>query len=125
LVERTLGSRDIDWRAVVRVVIVLQLALARLSQMPQSTGWLSVSSCRIDLRYASPRSESVSTRKPSDTGMLQAISTQLRPSTCTQQMRQLPRRELGCQQKYGMSMPLASAASSTLWSRSARIGCRL
>ena len=39
--------------------------------------------------------------------MLQAISTQLRPSTCTAQMRQLPATESsGCQQKYGMSMPL-------------------
>ncbi len=47
-------------------------------------------SCMIDLRYAFTASESVSTRKPSVTGMLQAISTQLRPSTWTQQMRQLP-----------------------------------
>ena len=57
----------------------------------------------IDLRYSFTGSESVSTRRPSDTGMLQAISTQLRPSTCTQQMRQLPATESsGCQQKYGM-----------------------
>ena len=47
-------------------------------------------SCSIDLRCSRTRSESVSTRKPSVTGMLQAISTQLRPSTCTTQTRQLP-----------------------------------
>ena len=71
--------------------------------MPQSTGWLSVTSCMIDLRYAFTTSESVSTRRPSVTGMLQEISTQLRPSTCTQQMRQLPATDsCGCQQKYGM-----------------------
>ena len=68
--------------------------------MPQSTGWLSVISCMIDLRYAFTVSESVSTRRPSATGMLQAISTQLRPSTWTQQMRQLPATDsFGCQQK--------------------------
>ncbi len=55
------------------------------------------------MRYAFTGSESVSTRSPSVTGMLQAISTQLRPSTCTQQIRQLPATESsGCQQKYGM-----------------------
>ena len=57
----------------------------------------------IDLRYSFTTSESVSTRRPSVTGMLQAISTQLRPSTWTAHMRQLPAIESsGCQQKYGM-----------------------
>jgi hypothetical protein len=42
----------------------------------------------------------MTSRKPSLTGMLQAISTQLRPSTWTQQMRQLPATDsFGCQQK--------------------------
>ena len=41
--------------------------------------------------------------------MLQAISTQLRPSTWTAQMRQLPATDSsGCQQKYGMSKPWAT-----------------
>jgi hypothetical protein len=74
-------------------------------------------SCMIVLRYAFTASESVSTRNPSATGMLQAISTQLRPSTWTAQMRQLPATDSsGCQQKYGMSNPCASAACMTVWS---------
>ncbi len=74
-----------------------------LSQMPQSTGWLSVMNCIVALRCSRTRSESVSTRMPSVTGMLQAISTQFLPSSCTTQMRQLPATDsYGCQQKYGM-----------------------
>jgi len=82
--------------------------------MPQSTGWFSVRNCITILRCAFTRSESVNTRNPSVTGMLQAISTQLRPSTCTTQIRQLPATDsCGCQQKYGMKCPLARAAAST------------
>jgi hypothetical protein len=109
--------------AVVGVVIVLQHALARLVADAAVDGWLSVMSCRIDLRYLRTASESVSTRRPSDTGMLQAISTQLLPSTCTAQTRQLPAMEsAGCQQNAGISIPFARAASITVWSRSARTG---
>ena len=79
-----------------------------------------MTSCIISLRYALTCSESVRIRSPSLTGMLQAISTQLRPSTWTAQMRQLPAIDsAGCQQKYGMEMPWASAACITVWSSSA------
>jgi hypothetical protein len=62
----------------------------------------------------------VSTRSPSLTGMLQAISTQLRPSICTAHTRQLPAMDnAGCQQKPGMSMPCAVAACMTVWLLSA------
>src|SRR5262252_8048771 len=88
--------------------------------MPQSTGWLSVISCSICLRRVRTRGESVSTRMPLATGMLQAMSSQPcavpSPSTSTMQMRQLPGTErAGCQQKYGMTWPLARAACMTVW----------
>ena len=74
-----------------------------LSQMPQSTGWLSVISSSVCLRRARTGSESVLTRMPGVTGMLQAISIQPPPfgsSTSTTQMRQLPAIDSdGCQQK--------------------------
>ena len=73
-----------------------------LSQMPQSTGWLSVMNCRMALRCAFTSSESVKTFMPALTGMLQAMSSP-RPSTSTRHMRQLPAIEsCGCQQKFGM-----------------------
>src|SRR6185369_13052083 len=92
--------------------------------MPQSTGWLSVISCSICLRRACTRGESVSTRMPLATGMLQAMSSQPwavpSPSISTMQMRQLPGTErAGCQQKYGMTWPLARAACITVWPSSA------
>src|SRR5512137_835897 len=100
-----------------------------LSQMPQSTGWLSVMNCIVALRRAFTPSESVSTRMPSVTGMLQAISIQLSPSlpsTSTTQMRQLPAIERSlCQQKYGMKWPFASAACSTVCPGSAWTGVPL
>ena len=60
--------------------------------------------CRVCLRCSRTDSESVSTRMPSDTGMLQAMSDQLSPppspSTSTTQTRQLPATDrCGCQQK--------------------------
>src|SRR5580765_4882353 len=44
--------------------------------MPQSTGWLSVTSCSISLRRARTLGESVLTRMPLAIGMLQAMSSQ-------------------------------------------------
>src|SRR5450432_3443737 len=87
--------------------------------MPQSTGWFSVTSCSISLRRARTRGESVRTRMPLATGMLQAMSSQPAPppsvSISTMQMRQLPGTERsGCQQKNGMTWPLASAACMTV-----------
>src|SRR6476620_6682919 len=92
--------------------------------MPQSTGWLSVTSCSISLRRARTLSESVRTCMPLATGMLQAMSSQPAeapsPSTSTMQMRQLPGTDrAGCQQKYGISWPLARAACITVWPSSA------
>src|SRR5678809_64950 len=92
--------------------------------MPQSTGWLSVISCSICLRRARTRGESVSTRMPLATGMLQAMSSQPcavpSPSISTMQMRQLPGTErAGCQQKNGITWPLARAACITVWPSSA------
>ena len=54
----------------------------------------------MPLRYSLTTSESVSTRRPSLTGMLHAISTQLRSSIWIAHMRQLPATDsCGCQQK--------------------------
>src|SRR5512144_2062391 len=83
--------------------------------MPQSTGWFSVRNCSVALRCSRTSSESVSTRWPSATGMLHAISTQFLPSGWTTQMRQLPAIDrFGCQQKYGMKKPLRSAVCRTV-----------
>src|ERR1039457_6011093 len=87
--------------------------------MPQSTGWFSVTSCSISLRRARTRGESVITRMPLATGMLQGMSSQPSPppslSTSTMQMRQLPGTDSwGCQQKAGMTWPLARAACITV-----------
>src|SRR6478735_4978959 len=92
--------------------------------MPQSTGWLSVMSCSISLRRARTLSESVRMRMPFEIGMLQAMSSQPAdapsPSTSTMQMRQLPGTDsAGCQQKNGISWPLARAACITVWPSSA------
>src|SRR5215470_1693154 len=58
--------------------------------------------------------------------MLHAMSVQLPPfssSTSTRQIRQLPGTERrGCQQKYGIEMPFATAACSTVSFFSARTG---
>src|SRR4029453_13766340 len=92
--------------------------------MPQSTGWLSVTSCSISLRRACTLGESVRTRIPLAIGMLQAMSSQPAdapsPSTSTMQMRQLPGPDrAGCQQKNGIRGPLARAACITVWPSSA------
>src|SRR4051794_20445933 len=92
--------------------------------MPQSTGWLSVTSRSSSLRRALTRSESVRIRMPLAIGMLQAMSSQPAaapsPSTSTMQMRQLPGTDrAGCQQKNGISWPLARAACITVWPSSA------
>src|SRR3982750_1901995 len=83
--------------------------------MPQSTGWLSVTSSSICFLRARTRGESVSTRMPLATGMLQAMSSQPAaapsPSISTMQIRQLPGTErAGGQQKNGITWPLARAA---------------
>src|SRR5512134_178734 len=98
--------------------------------MPQSTGWFSRMNCSVSRRRARTASESVSTRMPSVTGMLQAISIQLlpppSPSTSTTQIRQLPEIDrLGCQQKVGMKKPAAFAACMTVWPLAAVTGCPL
>src|SRR5664279_3548990 len=92
--------------------------------MPQSTGWLSVTSSSICFLRVRTRGESVSTRMPLATGMLQAMSSQPwavpSPSTSTMQIRQLPGTDrAGCQQKNGMTWPLARAACITVWPSSA------
>src|SRR5215213_1490564 len=92
--------------------------------MPQSTGWFSVIICSICWRRSRTRGESVSTRMPLATGMLQAMSSQPAaapsPSISTMQIRQLPGTErAGCQQKNGMTWPLARAACITVWPSSA------
>src|SRR3982750_2898691 len=92
--------------------------------MPQSTGWLSVTSSSICFLRARTRGESVSTCMPLATGMLQAMSSQPAavpsPSISTMQIRQLPGTErAGCQQKNGMTWPLARAACITVWPSSA------
>src|SRR5215207_7884541 len=92
--------------------------------MPQSTGWLSVCSSSTCLRRTRTCGESVSTRMPLATGMLHAMSSQPAavpsPSISTMQTRQLPGTErAGCQQKNGMTWPLARAACITVWPSSA------
>src|SRR5512137_2479381 len=86
--------------------------------------------CSVSRRRSRTASESVSTRMPSVTGMLQAMSIQLlpppSPSTSTTQMRQLPATDrCGCQQKVGMKKPLAAAACITVWPLAALTGCPL
>ena len=130
LVALHLGVARDRGRAVVLVVVVLQRALARLvadaavDRVVQREELQHLLAARphprrIGAARACPRRPACCRRCRSSRG---APS----PSTSTMQMRQLPATDsCGCQQKYGISRPLARAACITVWPSSASTGCPL